>query len=102
MNTCTITISIYFSQGKSASVFLAPDSDELVLDWQGVFLVTKDVIYSVYAGTSANYGDVINHVTTKTTNYRGWVPGSVSTVFVSIQAVYSNGMFEFYTDEHKL
>ena len=78
---------------------LAPDSDELVLDWQGVFLVNRDVVYSVYAGTSAYYGDVINHVTTKATSYRGWALKSVSAVFVSVQAVYSNGMFEFYTDE---
>lgn len=71
---------------------------EIVLNWQDVFRLTNDVIYSVYAGTDVGYGNVINHVTTKEAKYTGWIPNSVSVVYVTVQAIYGNGIFEIYTD----
>ena len=69
---------------------------ELSLDWTGVFHTTRDVTYSVYAGTDEDYGDVMNQVVTKLTTYRGPCDVTVDRLFVVVQAVYTNGLNEMY------
>ncbi|KAK7493717.1 hypothetical protein BaRGS_00015046, partial [Batillaria attramentaria] len=75
---------------------------ELELTWSNVFRVKHDVTYSVYAGTAEGYGDVINHVVTKTTSYAGPCAKRPSDVHATITAVYANGLSELYQAELKL
>ncbi|KAK7460765.1 hypothetical protein BaRGS_00038812, partial [Batillaria attramentaria] len=73
---------------------------ELQLDWQGVFKVSRDVTFAVYAGTAEGYGDLVNHVITKETSFKGQLSvATLSSVFLTIQAVYANGQSEVYQRE---
>ncbi|XP_070204014.1 uncharacterized protein [Littorina saxatilis] len=81
--------------GQAATASLR--EDQLHLDWRHVFDVTRDVTYSVFAGSEQGFGDVINHVTTTSTSYTGYSSRSTSVVHVIIQAVYDNGLFTVYT-----
>ena len=71
--------------------------EDLQLDWRHVFNVTRDVTFSVFAGSEEGFGDIINHVTTKSTHYEGHCSKSVSRMYVSVQAVYDNGLSSTYT-----
>ncbi|XP_076453312.1 uncharacterized protein LOC143288576 [Babylonia areolata] len=83
--------------GKTATWSL--NEQRLSIDWRHVFEVTRDVTYVVFAGTQEGYGDVINHVTTGgTTHYEGYYPKALAVMYVSIQAVYDNGLSAVYTD----
>ena len=54
--------------GAGVSATAVMSTTELHLDWTNVFNVHRDVTFSVFAGTSEGYGDIINHVTTKATS----------------------------------
>ena len=81
--------------GRDATASLI--REELQVDWRHVFDFTRDVTYSLFAGSEEGLGDVINHVTTKSTHYRGHWWKSLSRIYISIQAVYDNGLFSTYT-----
>jgi hypothetical protein len=67
------------------------------LDWRHVFHVTRDVTFSVYAGTQPGFGNVINHVITTDTRYEGHSTVVVtSPLYVIIQAIYDNGATRLY------
>jgi hypothetical protein len=67
------------------------------LDWRHVFHVTRDVTFSLYAGTEPGYGNVINHVITTDTRYDGHITVVVtSPLYVIIQAIYDNGASNMY------
>ena len=80
--------------GKEAEGTLV--NGELYLNWTGVFDTTRDVTYSVYAGTDEDYGDVVNQVVTKHTTYRGPCDLAVDRLYLLVQAVYTNGLNELY------
>ncbi|KAK7473968.1 hypothetical protein BaRGS_00034797 [Batillaria attramentaria] len=87
--------------GAGASVTLK--NMELQLDWQGVFKVNHDVTFAVYAGTAKGYGDLVNHVVTKETSFKGQLNvETLSSVFLTIQAVYASGQSEVYQTELSL
>ena len=69
---------------------------ELHLDWSNVFRVSSDVTFSLFAGTSAGYGDVINHEATKATSVSVPCSRELQEVFVTIQAADRNGASEVY------
>ena len=71
--------------------------EDLELDWRHVFDVTRDVTFSIFAGLEEGLGDIINHVTTKSTHYKGHCSEPVSRMYVSGQAVYDNGLSNTYT-----
>ena len=71
-------------------------NDELLLDWRDVFVVHRDVTFSVFAGTSESYGDVINHVTTKASSVSVPFSEKLSGMFVTIQAVDRSGAIAVY------
>ena len=83
--------------GRTATVKLS--GENLELDWRDVFNVNRDVTFSVYAGTSRGFGDVINHVVTEETQYKGLYTPPLSDVFILIQAVYYDGPSEMYRDQ---
>jgi hypothetical protein len=69
------------------------------LDWSQVFRVTRDVIFSVHAGTEPGFGNVINHVTTAITRHEGESAVVLtSRLYVIIEAVYDNGASRLYQD----
>nr|KAG5704406.1 hypothetical protein BaRGS_031112 [Batillaria attramentaria] len=78
--TCTCELD------KRASLTI-PRRGELKLDWDGVFKVNRDVTFSMYAGTAEGYGDIFNHVVTKETSFTGQHTGSLSSAYVTIEAV---------------
>ncbi|KAK7493739.1 hypothetical protein BaRGS_00015068, partial [Batillaria attramentaria] len=86
---------------KRASLTI-PRRGELKLDWDGVFKVNRDVTFSMYAGTAEGYGDIFNHVVTKETSFTGQHTGSLSSAYVTIEAVYANGLSETYEAMHKM
>ena len=95
MNERLILILFLSISGRDATASLV--REELQVDWRHVFDVTRDVTFSLFAGTEEGYGDVINHVTTKSTHYTGHWWKSLSRIYVSVQAVYDNGLTSTYT-----
>ena len=94
MNLSLVSV-VVGGAGVSATVVMS--NTELHLDWANVFNVHLDVTFSVFAGTSEGYGDIINHVTTKATSLSVHWSRTLSDVFVSIQATDRNGAFAVYS-----
>ena len=88
-------VSVVGGAGVSATAVMS--TTELHLDWTNVFNVHRDVTFSVFAGTSEGYSDIINHVTTKATSLLVHCSRTLSDVFVSIQATDRNGAFAVYS-----
>ena len=84
------------STGNAATSSLS--GGNLSLDWRHVFDVTRDVTFSVFAGSEEGLGDVINHITTTSTQLTTFCPKSLTMIYVTVQAVYDNGLSTFYTD----
>ncbi|KAL8573303.1 hypothetical protein ACOMHN_032765 [Nucella lapillus] len=86
--------------GKRATSSFNKGKGQLSVDWRHVFDVTRDVTFSLFAGTGRGYGDVINHVTTKQTHYTGHYADDMTTtsMYVNIHAVYDNGLVSEYSD----
>ena len=88
-------VVVFVGLGVPATVMMY--NTELHLDWRNVFIVHRDVTFSVFAGTSEGYGDIINHVTTKTTSLSVHCTKKLFGIFVIIQATDSNGAFALYS-----
>ena len=95
MNVSLVSVVVVGGAGVSATAVMS--NTELHLDWTNVFKVHRDVTFSVFAGTSEGYGDIINHVTTKATSLSVHCSRTLSDVFVSIQATDRNGAFAVYS-----
>ena len=71
---------------------------QLDLDWTGVFSARHYVTFTVFAGTSSDFGDVINHIVTTETRHSAPCDVSLSQVYVIIEAFYTSGASEVYRD----
>ena len=91
----TLVINL-LSTGKAATALLT--EEYLSLDWRHVFDVTRGVTFFVFAGSEEGFGDVINHVTTMSTQLTAFCPKSLTVIYVTVQAVYDNGLSTVYSD----
>ena len=71
----------YHIAGQKATV--AVKDHDVTIDWSNVFKVSRDVTYSVFAGSEESYGDVINHVTTEASRFQGYSPNKVTSYIVT-------------------
>ncbi|KAK7092487.1 uncharacterized protein [Littorina saxatilis] len=95
--TIVVTHSKPTLTGNTASITIT--DDKLKLDWHNVFNNLRDVTFSVFAGTSEGYGDVINHMTTKSKSTTVYFFKKVSDLYVTIWATERNGVYGVYTGE---
>ena len=84
------------SAGNAATSSLS--GEILFLEWSHVFDVTRDVTFSVFAGSEESIGDVINHVVTTSTQISTRCTKSLTKIYVTLQAVYDNGLSTTYAD----
>ena len=84
------------SAGNEATSSLSREM--LFLEWSHVFDVIRNVTFSVFAGSEESLGDVINHVVTTSTQTSTRCTKSLTKIYVTVQAVYDNGLSTTYAD----